>query len=180
LVLVIAQPWLLSIGAVYAALFAINAQYARRKSERALVNDLVFIIECATLVPVMWGVGSAAGAPTGRPDLPVPTETWLLALLCALVLAGSTMHVKSLIRERADRRYARASEAYAMTCIPVGVALALAWGLPEGWWLLVPFVVLALRAWRPIRGGQRPGQIGAIELVCFVATASTAALAVAA
>jgi hypothetical protein len=179
LVLVIALPWLLGIGAVYAALFAINAHYARRKNERALVNDLVFIIECAALVPVMWGIGSAAVSPTGRPELPMPAEVWLLAALCAFVLIGSTLHVKSLIRERADPRYASAAKAYAMACIPAGVALALAWGLPDGWWLLVPFVVLALRAWRPMRGRQRPGVIGAIELVCFVVTAAAAALAVA-
>jgi hypothetical protein len=96
---------------------------------------------------------------------------WLLAALCALVLIGSTLHVKSLIRERADPRYARASKTYAMVCLPAGATLALAWGLPDGWWLLVPFVVLTLRAWRPMRGQQRPGVIGAIALLCFVVTA---------
>jgi hypothetical protein len=179
-VLVVAQPWLLGPGALFAILFAINAVYARRNDERSLVNDLVFILECSAIVPIMWGIGSAASSASGRPDLPVPAEVWLLAALCTLVLIGSTLHVKSLIRERADPRYTSASKMYATACLPAGTALALAWGLPNGWWLLVPFVALALRAWRPMRGRQRPGVIGAIELVCFVATATAAALAVAA
>jgi hypothetical protein len=177
-VFVVVQPWLLGAGAVLVILFAINAVYARRNDERSLVNDLVFILECSAIVPIMWGIGSAADSPTGRPELPVPADVWLLAALCTLVLIGSTLHVKSLIRERADPRYASASKTYAMACLPAGAALALAWGLPDGWWLLVPFVVLALRAWRPMRGQQRPGVIGAIELLCFVVTAAAAALAV--
>jgi hypothetical protein len=178
LVLVAAQPWLLGVGAAFAALLAVNAVYARRNDERALVNDLVLIVECSSIIPLMWGIGSAASSPTGRPELPVPNDVWLLALLCGLVLAGSTLHVKSLIRERTNPLYATASKAFALTCLPVGMAIAWAWGLPEGWWLVVPFVVLAARAWRPARGDGRPGVIGAIELVCFIVTSLAAVFAV--
>jgi hypothetical protein len=179
-VLVWVQPWLLAAGAVLVILFAINAVYARRNDERSLANDLVFVLECSAIIPIMWGIGSAADSPTGRPELPVPAAVWLLAALCALVLIGSTLHVKSLIRERADPRYSMASKAYALGCLPAAFVLAFAWGMPGGAWLIAPFMLLVARAWWPMRGHLRPGLIGAIELACFVVTAVTAALAVAA
>jgi hypothetical protein len=151
----------------------VNLAYARRNAERALVNDLVFVIECAAMVIVTWAV--AAGTASWQPPVPVPAQVWVLAVLCALVLTGSTLHVKSQLRERRDPRYARASRAVALTSVAAAVGLALWWGVPMGWWLLLPFVLLAVRAWLP--PPTRPARLGLLELVPFVAAVLAAALA---
>lgn len=176
--LAVVQPWLILVGVAYLLAFGINAVYARRHDERALGNDLVFIAECAAMVSVTWAVGATASTSAPVPDVPVPTQVWVLTAVCALVLVGSTLHVKSLIRERSDPRYALASRGFALGCLPLSLVLAAAWGLPSGLWLIAPFLVLAVRAVRPMPTPQRPGTIGLIELGCFVITAAASALAV--
>jgi hypothetical protein len=106
----------------------------------------------------------------------VSAQAWLATLVCAAVLTGSTLHVKSLLRERRDRRYAAASRVFAVACLAASPALALAWGLPAGWLLVVPFALLAARAFRDW-SGLRPGAIGMVELAVFVATALAVAAA---
>jgi hypothetical protein len=176
LLLVTARPWLLLVGAGYLLLFVVNLAYARRNDERALLNDAVFVAECALMVVVTWAVG--AGEQSFQPPGPVPPRVWVLTVLCALVLLGSTLHVKSLMRERRDARYARASWLVAMASVAASVGLAVWWGLPSGWWLVLPFVLMAARSLAASRlASARPGRIGMIELACFVAAALGASLA---
>lgn len=75
-----------------------NLRFARQRRERALDNDLV-LAECTAMVPVTVGVAAAGG---WEPPFTAMTEpqTLLFALACAAALVGSTLHVKSLIRER--------------------------------------------------------------------------------
>ncbi|MDA8436005.1 MAG: YwiC-like family protein, partial [Actinomycetales bacterium] len=112
------RPWLVWVGIGYLALFAVNLHYARRNDERALTNDAVFVAECAAMVAVTWAVGAGARswAPPGLDA--VPAHVWVLVIVCALVLLGSTLHVKSLIRERRDPRFARAARVLAVACVP--------------------------------------------------------------
>jgi hypothetical protein len=173
LVLVVARPWLVWVGLGYLAFFAVNVAYARRNDERALLNDLVFIVECAAMVPVTWAV--AAGTASWRPPAPVPEQVWVLAVLCMLVLTGSTLHVKAHLRERRDPRFGRASRAVALASLVAAVGLAVWWGVPSGWWLLLPFVLLAVRAW--LRAPAQPSGLGLLELVPFVAALLAAVLA---
>jgi hypothetical protein len=177
MVLVVARPWLVWVGLAYLLLFAVNLRYAQRNDERALTNDLVFVVECALIVPVTWAVGAGdrSWTPPGLAD--VPLEAWVLAIVCAMVLVGSTLHVKSLIRERRDARYATESRAFAVACVPVSVALAAWWGWPSGAWLILPFVALGVRAFVVGRTPLRPGVLGVIELVCFLVVVACAALA---
>jgi len=176
-VLLVARPWLVWVGFGYLVLFAVNLGYAHRNDERAIGNDLVFVAECALIVPVMWAVGAGDRSWTPPSLADVPMQAWALAIVCALVLVGSTLHVKSLIRERRDARYARASRLFALACVPVSAVVAVWWGLPSGLWLVVPFVVLAVRAFVVGRKPLRPGTLGIIELVCFVLTVVCAVLA---
>lgn len=179
-VLVVARPWLVWVGAGFVGLFAVNLRYASRNDERALGNDVVFIVECAAMVPVTWAV--AVGGQTLTPPGPasVPSQVWVLTAVCALVLLGSTLHVKSLIRERRDPRYAAWSRAVALAAVPVSLALAAWWGLPSGLWLVPPFVVLAVRAFVVGRRRRlRAGVIGMIELAGFVVVLAGAAAAAA-
>jgi hypothetical protein len=176
-VLVVARPWLVWVGFGYLPLFAVNLRYAQRNDERALANDLVFVVECALIVPVTWAVGAGDGSWTPPSLADVPTEVWVMTIVCAMVLAGSTLHVKSLIRERRDARYARASRTFAVACVPASFALAAWWGWPAGAWLIPPFVALGVRAFVVGRKPLRPGVLGVIELACFVLVAACAAFA---
>ncbi len=177
--LLVARPWLLWLTPLILVLGGTNASFARAHDERALANDLVFVTECAVVTWVTWAVGSTTTATTAPPLAETPPEVWVLVAVTWLVLTGSTLHVKSLIRERRDPRYARASRAYAVACVALSVVLARSWG-PGGGWLVVPFVVLGVRAFLVGRTPVRPGAIGAVELVAVLVTVGAAALAVAA
>ena len=127
------------------------------------------------MVAVTWAV--AVG---GRGWTPPPVDDGrvvALVAVCALVLTGSTLHVKSLIRERRDPRFARASLAWAAGCVPVAVVLAVGWGLPAGWWLVVPFVALLVRSLLLPARGLPPKAVGLWELGLFIVTALCAMLA---
>jgi YwiC-like protein len=174
-VLVLRFPWLIWVEAVLLALVAVNAHYARRNDERSLINDLAVVTECALIVPVAWGVST--GATIAPPSASLPVQVGVLTAVCWLVLAGSTLHVKSLIRERRDPRYARASRGVALASVGVSLALAARWGLPEGWWLVPPFVALAVRAFVVGRRPTRAAVIGLVELAMLVLVAFSAWLA---
>lgn len=176
-ILAVARPWLLWVGLVYLGLFAVNLAYARRNDERDLINDLVFIAECALMVPVTWAVATGPQTLAPPPFGSVPDRVWVLAVACALVLTGSTLHVKSLIRERRDPRYATVSRVFAVGCVPGAVALGVWWGLPSGWWLVPPFLALAGRSFVVGRRPTRPGRIGMVELAMFVLVVVGAAAA---
>lgn len=179
ILLVAARPWLVWVGAAYLALFAVNMRFARRNDERALVNDGVFVVECSSMVVVTWAVAVGERSLTPPPAASVPIHVWVLTAVCALVLSGSTVHVKSLLRERRDPRYAAASRRFALVSVAVAVGLGWWWGLPSGLWLVVPFVALAVRAFVVGRGSMRPGQIGMVELAGFVLVVACAGLAAA-
>ena len=178
-VLLVARPWLVWVGLGLMVLFAVNLAYARRNDERSLVNDGVLIVECTAMVPVTWAVATGEQSWAPPPLGSVPSEVWVLAVMCALVLVGSTLHVKSLIRERRDPRFAVASRAVALASVAAAAGLAVWWGLPQGWWLVVPFVLLAARAFVVGRRPLRPGVIGMIELAGFVVAVVAAVLAAA-
>lgn len=168
--LVVTRPWLVLVGLGYACLFAVNVAFARRNHERDLVNDAVLIVEVAALVPLTRLLA--------EPVSGVPERVWLLTAVCALTLVGSTLHVKSLLRERRNPAYARASHAFATTSLVAVAGLAWAWGLPAGVALVLPFILLLARALKRDWSGWRPGRIGLVELACFVAVAAGAAAAV--
>ena len=177
LVLVVARPWLVWVGLGYMAVFTVNLRYAKHNDERAIGNGLVFAAECAAMVAVTWSVGAGERSWTPPALGTVPDRVWVLTVVCGLVLVGSTLHVKSLVRERRDPRFARASRVVAVASVPASVALAAWWGWPGGAWLVVPFVVIALRAFLVGRRPLRPGAIGMIELGGFVLVALGSVLA---
>ena len=172
--LLVARPWLVWAGLVLLAGFAVNLWFARARAERALLNDLVLVAECVVAVPLT--VGIVAGEQSWRPPWSelVTAEVGVLALVCALTLVGSTLHVKSLIRERRRPVFGTVSRVFAVACVPVVVAVA--WAAGFGLLLVVPFAVLALRALLVRAPTLRPGRIGMIELGCFVVLVVTAAV----
>jgi hypothetical protein len=89
------------------------------------------------------------------------------AVITALTLVGSTLHVKSLIRERANPAYTHASRIFALAA-PIAVYL-----VPGQWWPVVPFVLLAARALWWHDPSWRPARIGSVELAGLVSVAVT-------
>jgi hypothetical protein len=173
-VLVAAHPWLVWVGAGYLALFAVNLWFARRRRERDLVNDAVLVAECTAVVPVAWAVAAGARGPL-PPVAAVPVEVLVLAALCAVVLADSTLHVRSLIRERRNPGFARLSRAVSLAGVVVAAGLGTILGAPQGWWLVAGAAVLLVRAFA-VRT-TRPARIGLVELGAFAAVVVTAGLA---
>lgn len=176
-VLLVQRPWLVWVGAAYLLLFAVNLRYAAHNDERALANDAVLVAECSAMVWLVWALGASQGSWSPPPATDVPVRAWVLVVVCALVLLGSTLHVKSLIRERRDPRYAAASRAVAVASVLVVAGLAGWWGLPAGAWLVAAFVALAARSFVVGRRPLRPGAIGMVELAGFVLVALAAVLA---
>jgi hypothetical protein len=168
--LLAARPWLLWVGVGYAVLFAVNLAFARRNQERDLVNDVVLAGQATGLVPLVHALAA--------PGAPVPERVWLLTAGCALVLVGSTLHVKSLLRERSNPAYAVASRCFAVASLLVAGGLAWGWGMPGGLGLVVPFVALTARAFRKEWLGWRPARIGLLELAACVLVALGTAFAV--
>lgn len=172
-----ARPWLVWVGLVYAASFLVNIAFARRRDERAIVNDLVFVAQCTAMVPVTWAVAVGDRTWTPPPLASAPATLWVLTVAVALLLIGSTLHVKSLIRERADPRYARASRAVALLSLAASAGLAAWWGMPAGLLLVLPFAYFAFRSLRLHDPSMRPARIGIVELIGFVLLVACAALA---
>lgn len=155
--------WLSWVLLAYLVLFAVNLAEARRRRERSMANDLVLVVECVLLVPVVAGVVEGPGE--------ARTADVLLAMLVtALALVGSTLHVKSLIRERNDPAYTTASRVVAVAS-PALVAVACA-ASGTSWLLVLPFVLLAARAIWWHDPTWRPARIGMVELAGFVLVAA--------
>jgi hypothetical protein len=174
--LLIGRPWLGVVLAGYLLLFGVNLAQARRRRERSLTNDLVLIAECVLFVPVVAGVATDR---TGLvpPGAAMTTASVLVAaLVCALTLIGSTLHVRSLIRERNNPAFTRVSRTFAVAC--PAVVLGACGAANRAWWVTIPFVLLAGRACWLHKPSWRPGRLGMVELLGFVVVAVTTALAI--
>ncbi|WIV53231.1 YwiC-like family protein [Amycolatopsis nalaikhensis] len=160
--------WLFWVLLGFLGLFGVNLWQARLRRERSLANDLVLIAECVLLVPVVAGVVAGGVAPwaamTAAPVLAA-------AVVTALALVGSTLHVKSLIRERANPAYTHAARVFALAALVVAVVV------PALRWLVVPFALLAARAVWWHDPSWRPSRIGVVELAGLVSVAATGFLA---
>ncbi len=149
------RPQVLWYAPAYALLLAVNAGYAARRDDRALLNNLASVVQSCLMVFVC---ATVAGAPL--------RDVAVAFAIVTAYLAGTVLHVKALIRERRNARYRWASIGYHI--------VALAGAIWLGVWVAVVFAALAVRAF-VLSGRQlRPAVIGIVEIV-----ASAAVLAVA-
>jgi hypothetical protein len=153
----IAAPRVLTYGPAYAALLAVNAAYAYRRRERALLNDLASVAQSCLMVFVVATVAGVA---------PARVADVFVAVL--LYFAGTVLYVKTMIRERDSAGYYRASVAYHAVALAVAAVVA--------WPLGVVFGVLLARAWALPRRGLTPKQVGLIEIAACVALLVTLSL----
>lgn len=157
-VLLVLRPWLLAVGVLLAGLWSVSVWLTRIGHERGASNDLLLVTQAALAVPLMWAIGQDSW-----PD----SAAWEAAFICLVFFAGSVVHVKSLIREADDPRWARFSRVYHVAALGMGLLSP---------WLLLPFGVAAARAFL-VPPGARPAVIGAVETVVSVLVVVGAALA---
>jgi len=142
---VLARPALLWAAPAMAPLLAVNAWYARRRRERALPNGIASVVQSSLMTFV-------AAAAVGFAPVRVAGDA--VALL--LYFVGSLLYVKTMIRERGDVRYLRASIGFHVLAVAVA-----GWLSPL---LLVPFGWLLVRAVVMPRRNPSVKQVGLLEL----------------
>lgn len=142
-------PQVLWYAPAYALLLAVNVAYAARRDERALLNDLASVAQSCLMVFV---AATVAGVPPG--------EALPAFVVLAAYFTGTVLHVKTMIRERGNRRYRRASIIYHELA-----AVGMLWvSIPAA----VVFALLLVRAW--VLPGRRvtPLRLGVVEIVASV------------
>jgi hypothetical protein len=157
MLVVAARPQVLAYAPAYALLLAVNAGYAWRRRDRALLNDLASVLQSCMIVLVVAAVAAT----------PARQVAHVFAAML-LYFAGTVLYVKTMIRERGSAAYHRASVGYHL------MALALAaWLSPA---LAAVFALLLARAWALPRRPLTPKQVGVIETVaCLLLLAAVAA-----
>jgi hypothetical protein len=138
---VLARPEVLWYAPAYAGLSAVNAWYAARRRERALVNDLASVVQsCLMMLLVVTVAGTVTGAPFGA------------FLLCLAYFVGTVFYVKTMIRERGNVSYRRWSAGYHILAFGVATALG-PWSAALFAWLLARAIALPPRGLSPLRVG---------------------------
>ena len=162
--LVVTRPWLLVAAGILAVLWGIGLVIAARRGERSMANDLMLVAQAAVALPLAVAVVLGPAALAGDLADSVLEAT----VIVAAYLAGSVLHVKSLLREAGNARFHQANMAW-HGALAVGAAVA------SPWWL-VAFVPALARAIL-LRPGMRPGAIGGVEAVISVLVVIAALLA---
>lgn len=145
LLLVAGRPGVLAYAAGYAPLLAINAGYAWRRRERAVVNDLASVAQSCLIVFVAATVAE------------VPIRSVAVAFTAVLLyFAGTVLYVKTMIRERGNPAYRRASVTYHLAALAVAAWLSTP--------LAVVFALLLARAWALPGRPLQPRHVGLIEI----------------
>ncbi|MFJ2738181.1 YwiC-like family protein [Streptomyces sp. NPDC087440] len=145
--LLVLRPWLLVAVAAALPCFAVNTLYAWRNRERALVNGLLAVFPACAVLLVALRLGGGT-----------ITEGVVPAALCFLYFAGTVLYVKTMIRERRNRRYLYGSIAYHAAALACAA-------------LLLPMAAVLFSCFL-LRAAVLPGRrlrvrtVGMVELAC--------------
>ncbi len=139
------RPGLLVWAPAFALVLAVNALYAWRRDDRAVVNDLVSVALGSLMLPVTAMAGGVR-----------PATLWPAFALVLLYFAGTVFYVKTMIRERGNRAYLWTSALFH------AVAAVVAWLI--AWPLGLLFVAFFMRAVLAPRYRLSPKQIGFVEI----------------
>ena len=166
--LVIAWPALLAGAVILIPTSALVVAGARPGTRRDLVNSLAQAAQALVLVP---SAAEVAGAFE-------PARVAVATLIAGAYLGSTVLVVRSMLRERDNTAFARASTGYHLALIVAGILLGPAW--------VILAVGLAVRAAAlPVIGRRRaaagralkPVHLGTVEMVAAVAVVLVAFLA---
>ncbi|WP_018131602.1 YwiC-like family protein [Effusibacillus pohliae] len=149
-------PALLALAAPACLLLAVNIRFAKRKRERQLLNDLAAICGLS--------LGAMASYFVGRQVFDF--TAFALWLSCVLLFFGSALYVKSLIRERGNRKIKIACNLYhtMLVLLPLLANGLYPAALPVGMWAAA-YAFAAGRAWLTrFDSVMRPLAVGLIEI----------------
>lgn len=127
--------------------FCINLYYAKKKKERAFLNDIAAII--------VFCIGGLASYYLGEKHLNV--EAWQLFIYSFLYFLGTTFYVKTMIREKNNQAFKYYSWIY-----HVGVLLLII--LVGDNWLIIAYIPSAIRAFALYGKKLSVMKIGMIEI----------------
>jgi hypothetical protein len=144
----ISDPSLLYFGPLLMVLLLINIGFAKRNNERALLNDL-----CAILV---FSIGGAAAYLLGEGSW---DKTMVAVVLFSFLhFTGSVFFVKTVFRERENKRWMISSKVYH------GLILVVPWivGYP---WMVLSYMYSVARTFVYAGKCLRPWKVGMIEMI---------------
>lgn len=150
--LVLRYPWLLVAAGLVAGVWAVGLGAAARRGERSLTHDAVLVLQAVVALPLTIAV--VAGPPALVGDLALPAAQ--ATCVVAGYLAGSVLHVKSLLREAGQRSFRVANTGW-------HVALLFGSALLSPWWLVATLPALARAV--VLRPGMSPAAIGGVEVL---------------
>lgn len=157
LVVVLLRPEVLWFAPAYAVLLVVNGWYAWHRRDRALTNDLASVLQACLMVPVAATVAGLS-----------PIDVLEPFLVVLLYLVGTVLFVKTMIRERGDKTFLRASIGYHAGSTVVAGLVSWPWAILFAW-----FGVRA--AWLPHRA-MTPKSVGLVEIGSCVALLGTIAV----
>ncbi|MNO38684.1 hypothetical protein D3C76_287920 [compost metagenome] len=149
--LVLLQPAVVGQSLMFFPLFIVNAYYAKRKKERALINDIAAIVQFSLMVFISFNIG-------GGTDYRGVTALFVVSVL---YFVGTAFYVKTIIREKNNKRFYYYSAGYHLALVLLSL-----WLLP--WIMVGAATILLLRAiWFP-RIGITVKQAGISEIICSI------------
>jgi len=147
------------LGAAVPA-FIVNASFVLQRNERAWLNDVVGV---ALAGVVGFGAYRVGSSPTDA------AHAFRAVLAICLYFVGTVIYVKTLIRERGNRRWLDLSYGYHAALVVVC--------LLGGWWVAAMVALaLLLRAVAVPSRGWTPKRVGLTEIVSTTAVALAALL----
>ncbi|MGG3871006.1 YwiC-like family protein [Brevibacillus laterosporus] len=144
----VSNPFLCAFALPLLILLLVNVWHAKRKKERAIVNDL-----CAILI---FSIGGAASYLLAGGEFDVTMAA--IVLFSWLHFMGSAFFVKSVFRERDNKRWIMYAHIYH------GLLLVIPWliGFP---WMTIAYVYSTVRAFVYAGKAMRPWKAGIIEII---------------
>lgn len=146
LLVVTVRPAVLGYAPAFTVLLAVNGYFAWRRRERALLNDLASVAQSCLMVFVAATIVNAAIGPI------VPAFAAVL-----LYFTGTVLYVKTMIRERGNLSYHRASVIYHVLALGTAALLSIP--------LAAVFALLLVRAALLPRYRLTPKHVGITEIV---------------
>lgn len=147
---VLFDEWrMIYFGLAMIPFFLLNIYFVKKKNERAFTNDMVAI--------GVFCIGGLASFYIGKGSL--TSEGWSVALIVFLYFLGSTFFIKSMIREKQNKRFRLYSWGYHF------IVLLLIFALKESWLWILPFVPSMIRAVSLYNQKLTIMQLGIVEII---------------